>query len=151
MKQILLSFLLSGSLFAGPAHDLAQGTFESDRDATVARWKKEQPWGDRTKIMIEKLGAILGVHRVTIKDGKMHSVSGDFTEDSAYTLVEEKRDEIVVRSFSKVLKREITSTVVPDKDGYWIHSDDPLPGYMERYRRIEENREHDGGLNGLQP
>jgi hypothetical protein len=141
MRVLLMIVALTVQLNAGPASELVQGTFQSDKDTTVARWKKDQPWGDRTKMIIAKLGPILGVNRITMKNGKSHSVSGDFTEDSDYRIIKEGQTELVIQQFSKVWNRQITSRIVPDKTGYWVYSDEVLKGYMERYRRIDKTAE----------
>lgn len=139
MIRVLHIFIvLSVQLIAGPANDLVQGTFQSDKDATVARWRKDQPWGEKTKVYIEKLGPIPGVNRITMKNGRSHSVSGDFSEDVDYRIIKEEENELVIQQFSKVWNRQITSRIVPDKTGYWVYSDELLHGYMERYRRIDK-------------
>jgi hypothetical protein len=149
MRVLLIILALFAQLIAGPANDLVQGTFQSDKDATVARWEKDQPWGKKTWLIIYKLGPMLGVKRITMKNGKSHSVSGDFTEDSDYRIVKEQEKELVIQQFSQVLNRQFTSRIVPDKTGYWIYSDALFPGYMERYRRIDKSAEQ--GVDGKPP
>ena len=56
------------------------GHFVSDRETTIARWKETQPWGDKTPLVIEKLGSILGSTEVLTDGGSYTVIAGDWTE-----------------------------------------------------------------------
>lgn len=111
------------------------GHFVSDRDATIARWKETQPWGDKTADMIEKLGTILGTTEI-ISDGILCTViSGDWKEESVTEFLSIDGTTAEVKTYSTVWERDIVSRLEFDSEGYWVYSDDPVKGFCERFSR----------------
>lgn len=137
IKTLLLCFvaLLAGCGRSQQIPKEFSGHFVSDREATIARWSETQPWGEKTATIIEKLGPVLGTTEV-ITDGRNYRViSGDWTEEGEAEFLSIEGTKATVKTYSKVLEREVISTMEADDSGYWVYSDDPLKGYCERFTR----------------
>jgi hypothetical protein len=113
------------------------GHFVSDREATIARWRDLQPWGEKTPAMIEKLGPILGSMEMFADGVHYTAISGDWKEEGKTEFLSIVGTTAKVRTYSTVWNRDITSRIEADTTGYWVYSDDPLKGYCERFTRMQ--------------
>lgn len=141
MKTLLawtaVAFLLQASGFAAEKGPFLTGTFRSDKEATVERWRKEKRFGEKTPKVIEILGKILGKQVVTITASRLRSESEGKVEEQAYEVVRRDGTNGVIRVYSAVLKRSIESRIEVTSDGYWLYSEDPVKNYCEKYRRVK--------------
>ena len=112
------------------------GTFQSDKDVTIARWKAEKPFGDKTDRFIEAFSKALGKHRLEITPTHFRSESEGFVEEESYEIVARDAKTALIRCYSGVHKRYLESRIELTDDGYWTYSDDPVKGYCEKYQRI---------------
>lgn len=116
---------------------LQVGTFRSDKEVTLARWRSEQTFGKLTEQFIEAIGKALGQHVVKVTQTHLVSEVDGVVEEQPYEVVAREGATLTIRAYNSVLRRHLLSRIELDEDGYWIYSDDPMKGYCERYKRIE--------------
>ncbi len=133
--QISAALILVSCEKAQEVPEVFNGHFISDRDATIKRWRKTQPWGDKTQEIIEKLGPILGVTEIVTEGTNYILISEDWQEEGESEFLSIDGTTAKIRNFSDVLDMEIISKIQADSNGYWLYSDSPMEGYVERFTR----------------
>lgn len=111
-----------------------QGTWRSNKEETVAVWRREGVIRDKIIDQFEK--DVLGKLSVTYAGRRTTSTMGDWTEVEKYRVVESGEDFVVFDRFSTVQKQKLRWRVRFVKDGYWISSDELLKGYTEKFDRV---------------
>jgi hypothetical protein len=117
------------------AEEQLEGSWHSNREETVARWKHEGVLPDKTIEALEK--DVLGKMTVTYADGKVTSTTGEWTEVEPYQVVESGKDYVIIDQFSKEYKRNLRLRVQFVKDGYWVSNDEIIKGYVEKFDRLK--------------
>ena len=109
-----------------------QGTWRSNKDATVSRWQREGVLA--TRVIDAFRERVLGKMSVTYSGRNVTSTTGsDWTEISEYHVVDSGDDFVVFDQFSNVYKRMLRYRVRFVRGGYWISNDDILHGYIEKF------------------
>ena len=110
-----------------------QGTWRSNKEETLARWKEEATFPPSS---IARLEPLLGNTTVVFAGGKVTTTAEHWTEVSRCRLVKSGKDYVVVEQFSKVHNRHLRFVVFFVDDGFWSASDDIIKGYIEKFDRI---------------
>ena len=134
---IILAFLLAGFLLSceqSRPEPRLQGTWRSNKEETVAAWRRDGLIASRVIDQFEK--DVLGKMTVTFAGRRVTSTSGDWTEIGDYQLVESGTDYVIYNLFSKVHGRDLRMMVRFVKGGYWISNDEILKGYTEKFDRV---------------
>ncbi len=160
MKLNIVAILLTGVLVScdrAAMPEQIEGRFESNKEATIAKWTSEQPWGDNTSQMISDFGKFLGDGYIETKGNVCGVFRAEETFELELELVSSNDSEAIVRTIFPLSGVEYESTLVWDDSGYWVHSDDPIKNYSERFDRLDASLERKRraeqavGLKGLQP
>lgn len=118
-----------------------QGAYVSDKEATLDRWTRELPFGDRTDRMIEGLSPILGKARMDLSERTVRLRIDDYDSEVKIDFVEIVSEGIRIGYYSDVYDRQLVSLLKPTPDGYWVISDDIIPGYIEKFKHTANQSE----------
>ncbi|MGF1531588.1 MAG: hypothetical protein ACFCU4_09540 [Puniceicoccaceae bacterium] len=113
-----------------------RGTFVSNREATIEKWRREEPFGHETEKMIEVLGGTLGRTTAVLDSNSITLRMGDSEQVDILRRVSLQDGVIHLRYHSNIYGRVLQSRIVPDADGFWVYSDEILVGFSERFDRV---------------
>ncbi len=130
----LFAFLI-GCNSSSSVPQVFNGRFVSDREATIARWQETQPWGNKTAEFTTKLSPILGTTQVVANGKNYTTTAEDWEEKGEREFLSIEGNTAEIRSYSTIWRRDIISRIEADTTGYWLYSDEPVPGYHERFTR----------------
>ncbi len=132
MTSILLALSLVGGCRQGEPR--LEGTWRSNREATIERWKSEAILSER---FISGAEGLLGKVTVTYRGGIAEITDGSWREKGKYKVLASDSNSVVIQSFSNVFEKDVRCTISFVKDGFWVSHDDILAGYVEKFDRIE--------------
>jgi hypothetical protein len=135
MKKIALILLMTAFLLPAYAgKERLVGTFKSNKPATMAYLKTHTKLNSK---QLEKLGTVLGKMTVTVDKQTVTYRNGDWKFVSNYRIVEETPSVIIIESQNPQNKKWERMEIEPDSKGFWA-PDDQIPGYKERFDKIEK-------------
>jgi hypothetical protein len=132
-------FLLILVLVVGCNRDDArlQGTWRSNRDASVAAAFKQDPhWVSATPAEIERFTNLFGHMIVTYSNNIGTSVSDGKVTTIHYSVVRRGSDYVVIRPDNWPYDTRIS--FVDGDTGYWVHSSPDGTGSQERYDKFQK-------------
>ena len=137
LAPIILLFLLLGCAHDDPR---LQGTWHSNRDATVAAAFKHDPrWTNAAPERVERFRDIFGHLTITYSNGMQTANFRGEVETFPYRVIERGSDYVVIRSDATLDKgRDIRIRFVDGNTGYWIDTGPLGNGLEERFDRVEK-------------
>jgi hypothetical protein len=125
-------------LLAGCAtHDDArlQGTWHSNRDATVAAFQRDPRWTNAPPEKVQRFEDMFGQLTITYSNGVATSDYHDEDASFHYKVVKRGSDYDIIRYDASVYQgRDIKIRFVDEDNGYWI--DTLLFGIEERFDKV---------------
>jgi len=135
-------FVLALALLAGCAHDdpRLQGTWHSNRDATVAAaFQRDPRWTNAPPEKVERFRDMFGHMTITYTKGTMTSDYRGEVSSFPYRVVESGSNFVVIRSDAPLDKdRDIRIRFVDGDSGYWIDTGPLGFGLEERFDRVKK-------------
>ena len=135
-------FVLALALLAGCAHDdpRLQGTWRSNRDATVAAaFQRDPRWTNAPPEKVERFRDMFGHMTITYTKGTMTSDYRGEVSSFPYRVVESGSNFVVIRSDAPLDKdRDIRIRFVDGDSGYWIDTGPLGFGLEERFDRVKK-------------
>ena len=133
-----------------------QGTWHSNRDATVAEaFRRDPRWTNAAPERVERFRDIFGHMTITYSNGVQTADYRGEVESFRYRVVNRGPDYVVIRSDGTMDKgRDIRIRFVDDGSGYWIDTGPLGFGLQERFDRVTRGTtkgELDGATNRSQP
>ena len=113
-----------------------QGTWRSNKEETVARWRHEGVFPEKGIAQFEN--EILGKMIVTCSGKHYCETTDDKTIVGTYRVVESGEDFVVIEGYSKVWKRYLRTTMRFVPNGYWLENDQIIKGYSEKFDRVPD-------------
>lgn len=113
-----------------------EGTWRSNKEETVARWRQEGIIPANIIEGFEKqlLGKIIATYSGRTLTNK--STFDDWIETTEFRIIESGEDYVIGESFTKVHNRVLRWKVRFVENGFWISNDELLEGYTEKFDRI---------------
>ncbi|MBN1788293.1 MAG: hypothetical protein JW806_07855 [Sedimentisphaerales bacterium] len=110
------------------------GMYISNKDQTISYLKENNVLsGER----LDKVSEILGTTKVELDGKRCTLISDDYVETDEVRILSRDRNTLVVEIFSDVWNKTIKGKLVFDDGGYWVYQDFPIPGYGERFDKID--------------
>lgn len=119
----------------GPTGDY----FISDKDTTYAYLSS---CGKFRPNEVDILRKVLGVTIVANIAGRRFMIANDYVEEgTGLQIVRRGRNQVLARHRSAVYQRSLVARILraPNDQGYWVISNDPIPGYREYFRPLTED------------
>ncbi len=113
-----------------------QGTWRSNKEETVARWRREGLFPEKGIAQFEN--EILGKMTVTYSGRKYCERTDDKTIEGTCWVVESGEDFVVIEGYSKVWKRHMSPTIRFVPNGFWLENDQGIKGYSEKFDRVPD-------------
>lgn len=136
------SLILVLVLVAGCTRDEArlQGTWRSNRDATVAAaFQRDPRWTNATPEKIERFRSLFGHMTVTYSKGTMTSDYRGEVGSFSYRVLEHGSNFVVIRSDAPLERdRDIRIRFVEGDSAYWIETGPLGNGNEERFDRVRK-------------
>lgn len=140
MKFSLFIFVFA--IVAGCSRDDArlQGTWHSNRDATVAAaFKRDPAWTNVAAEKIERFRGVFGHMTVTYSKGTMTSDYRGQVGSFPYRVLKSGSNFVVIRSEAPLDNdRDIRIRFVDDNNGYWIDTGPLGNGNEEKFDRVKK-------------
>jgi len=143
MKLRQISGLLLGSLTAATlvscrtpqVEARLEGSWRSNKDETVARWKQERVL---SPVVIENFEKnVLGKMTMTYGEGKVTATLGNWKEVQPYEIVESGKDYVILEQFSILFESNLRLKLQFANGGYWVFNDAIAEGYVEKFDRLK--------------
>lgn len=133
---LCLAIALTGCDAKPEGDSRLQGTWRSNKEATVAAWRRANVFPAKfidhcEKELLGKAVLICTGDQVTTTN-----VSG-VVETSIYRVIETGGDYAVMEGYDLVQKKPAKFTIRFVKDGYWVLSDEPIKGYFEKFDLVK--------------
>lgn len=113
-----------------------QGTWRSNKEATVAAWRRAGVFPAKFIDHCEK--ELLGKAVLTCSGNQTTATN---TEGkviiSTNRVIETGGDYLVMEDYDEDQKKMVKCTIRFVKDGYWVSSDDPIKGYFEKFDLVK--------------
>ena len=135
-------FIFILALVAGCSRDDArlQGTWRSNRDATVAAaFQRDPRWTNAAPEKVERFRDMFGHMTITYSKGTMTSVYRGEAGSFPYRVLESGSNFVVIHSDAPLDKdRDIRIRFVDGDSGYWIDTGPLGNGLEERFDRVKK-------------
>ncbi len=100
-----------------------EGTWKSNKEATVSRFKKESPIAKTaSKEKLDKFYDLFGKMVITCKRNSIVSVFDGKKDYGEYRIIEKGSNYVIISSYVKTLKKEYKYKITFVEDGFWIQS-----------------------------
>jgi len=137
----LTPFILFLALVAGCSRDDSrlQGTWRSNRDATVAAaFQRDPRWTNATPEKVERFRDMFGHMTITYSKGTMTSDYRGEAGSFLYRVLERGSNFVVIRSDAPLDKDRDIRIRFADGDSYWIDTGPLGNGLEERFDRVKK-------------
>jgi hypothetical protein len=113
------------------------GTWKSNKGATVAHLKIHT---QLRRAQIEKISSVLGQMVIVIDAETMTMTHGDWKFVTKYKILEESGNLLTFEAQDPKTKKLTTGVFEFDRSGkgFWVPDDDKIPGYKERFDKVEK-------------